>query len=839
MKMRANLFSNLARSFVLGCLITLALPVATARAAEPTVALSGNRPAEATLGSAVAHADPSRTMTMDVVLALRNRPALDRLIAEQQDPASPLYHQWLTPAQFAAQFGPTEEEFAAVSQWLTGQGFTITHSSLEPRFIQFTGTVAQAEQSFGTTEMVFGNGESYANVTAPLIPAKFEGIIGAIRGLDNFARAVPAISLGGELGARTAAAPLPAPFNGALTLASLFDWGPEVESSMPGSPGRVQPATVVGGGAPAFGPADLYTFYDETPLLNGGINGAGADCVAVVEDSDPPSDIGSVLELFDTTFGLPIQTSLGGAIVGPTDPGVNGDALLAQVDLEWVHAVAPGAGEAIYIGNPAPAAGGSAEAILQAIYGAVEQDACSTIGISYIFCGGSAAFFNDPKTGLDAIYAQAVSQGQTVLSTTGSYGAAGNMVNTETQTCAPANGLGINEGAGDPNVTAVGTTQFSPKYDASGNDVGSVPEQVWNGPGGASGGGASKYFTPQPPWQKGTGVPASGSRLVPDVSMTGGSTTAPGFFAAIDNSGTPEGVCCVGGSGIATQIWSGIAKLIGQLGGGRLSNIAPNIYALAGTGLAPNGFRDVTSGNNSFNGVTGYNAVPGYDLASGWGTVDINTFVYRYLGKPVPTATPTPTPTRTPTRTPVHTPSPTPTKTPAHTPTPTRTPTHTPTHTPTRTPSKTPTPSATRTPTHTPTHTPTRTPSKTPTPTATRTPTHTPTHTPTRTPSKTPTPTATRTPTHTPTHTPTGLRRRLQLQLRQEPRPTRPRQSLPEAIVGRCTPSPPASALIARVRAFQHGRGSVLPIDRLARYKGLRYWEFRDGKEDRNRERTF
>ena len=452
---------------------------------------------------------------------------------------------------------------------------------------------------------------------------------------------------------------------------------------MTGSPGRVQPATVVGGGAPAFGPADLYTFYDETPLLNGGINGAGADCVAVVEDSDPPSDIGSVLELFDTTFGLPIQTSLGGAIVGPTDPGVNGDALLAQVDLEWVHAVAPGAGEAIYIGNPAPAAGGSAEAILQAIYGAVEQDACSTIGISYIFCGGSAAFFSDPKTGLDAIYAQAVSQGQTVLSTTGSYGAAGNMVNTETQTCAPANGLGINEGAGDPNVTAVGTTQFSPKYDASGNDVGSVPEQVWNGPGGASGGGASKYFTPQPPWQKGTGVPASGSRLVPDVSMTGGSTTAPGFFAAIDNSGTPEGVCCVGGSGIATQIWSGIAKLIGQLGGGRLSNIAPNIYALAGTGLAPNGFRDVTSGNNSFNGVTGYNAVPGYDLASGWGTVDINTFVYRYLGKAVPTATPTPTPTRTPTRTPVHTPSPTPTKTPAHTPTPTRTPTHTPTHTPT------------------------------------------------------------------------------------------------------------------------------------------------------------
>ncbi len=571
---------------MLGCLITVALSVTTAHAAEPTVALAGNRPAEATLGSAVAHADPSMPMTMHIVLALRNRPALDQLIAEQQDTASPLYHRWLTPAQFAAQFGPSQQDFAAVAQWISGQGFTITDSSLGRRSIQFTGTVAQAEQTFGTTEMLFGASDSYANVTAPVIPAKFEGIIGAIRGLDNFARAIPAISLGGELAARTAAAPLPAPISGALTLASLFDWGPEVESPITGGPGRVQPATVIGGGAPAFGPADLHTFYDETPLLNGGINGAGADCVAVVEDSDPPSDIGNVLELFDTTFGLPIQTSLGGAIVGPTDPGVNGDALLAQVDLEWVHAVAPGAGEAIYIGNPAPAAGGSAEAILQAIYGAVEQDACSTIGVSYIFCGGSAAFFNDPETGLDAIYAQAVSQGQSVFSTTGSYGAAGNMVNTETQTCAPANGLGINEGAGDPNVTAVGTTQFTPKYDASGNDVGSVPEQVWNGPGGASGGGASKYFSPQPTWQKGPGVPSLGSRLVPDVSMAGGSTSAPGFFAAIDNSGTPEGVCCVGGPGIAAQIWSGIAKLIGQLDGDRLSNIAPNLYALAGTGLA-------------------------------------------------------------------------------------------------------------------------------------------------------------------------------------------------------------------------------------------------------------
>ena len=149
------------------------------------VALSGNRPAEATIYSPIAHMDSRTPLTMRVALALHNRPALDQLIADQQDPASPRYHQWLTPAQFAAQFGPSQEDFAAVAQWVTAQGFTITDSSLGRRFIQFTGTVAQAEQAFSTTEIVFGNGDSYANVTEPLLPANFYGVIGAIMGLDN------------------------------------------------------------------------------------------------------------------------------------------------------------------------------------------------------------------------------------------------------------------------------------------------------------------------------------------------------------------------------------------------------------------------------------------------------------------------------------------------------------------------------------------------------------------------------------------------------------------------------------------------------------------------------
>ena len=39
------------------------------------------------------------------------------------------------------------------------------------------------------------------------------------------------------------------------------------------------------------------------------------------------------------------------------------------------------------------------------------------------------------------------------------------------------------------------------------------------------------------------------------------------------------------------------------------------------------GLVDVTSGDNSFGGVTGYPARTGYDLSSGWGTVDVAKFV--------------------------------------------------------------------------------------------------------------------------------------------------------------------------------------------------------------------
>ena len=84
----------------------------------------------------------------------------------------------------------------------------------------------------------------------------------------------------------------------------------------------------------------------------------------------------------------------------------------------------------------------------------------------------------------------------------------------------------------------------------------------------------------------------------------------------------------IGGTSEAGPILSGIVALADQVVGHRLGDIDAALYEL---GLARHparaGIVDVTSGDNSFAGVTGFSAAPGYDLASGWGTINAPAFI--------------------------------------------------------------------------------------------------------------------------------------------------------------------------------------------------------------------
>jgi subtilase family serine protease len=572
--------------------------IALSAHADQSARLVGNHPLQAETEAITANADPGQPLTMEVRFAIRNRAELDKLLAEQQDPNSPNYHKWLATGEFDKRFGATPAQVDAVSSWLRSEGFSVVSASAQS--VEFSGTVDQAQRTFSVEIAKFGNGKFFANTSDPYIPAQFVGVIGAIEGLDNMRQAIPA-----SRQRLMPHAPTARPTSSRRgSVAPQSRWSSSSHAAV-SSPDAKQ------GGITAFGPKDLWTFYNEKPMIDNHFDGAGS-CVAVVGTSDFH---GTDISRFNSTFGLP-ASQITRKVVG-SNPGVvtDGSDIEALLDLEYSHAAAPGAKTFFYFGND----------LVNAISAAVNGNACGSIGISFTICASSNSFFTGT---MDPIFAKAASQGQSVFISSGDEGAAGVVFNAGQGACVIGNSRHVNELSADPNVTSVGGTGFTPNFDSSGNNMGSVAESAWNDSGiGSTGGGASAAFA-KPSFQS-TGTPADGARDVPDVSLLG-SPVHPGVFLS-DDSGIE---CCIGGTSLSVQVISGFSQALAQLAGGRLGNINPRLYDLANQDLAGNGFRDVTSGNNTFSGVTGFTAVSGYDQATGWGTLDMTTFATAFGNVP-------------------------------------------------------------------------------------------------------------------------------------------------------------------------------------------------------------
>ena len=617
---------------------TLAITAIASTGGAGAAKLVNNHPAELAQLGPVVRANPAMTLNITVVLGIHDQAKLDRLLAEQQNSSSSQYHHWLTPAQFARRFGPTAAQTDAVVRWLRSQGLQVTSVNHLGRTIDATASVTQAEGAFATA--IVEHGASYGNAADPSVPAKFAGLIVAINGLDNMHAVMPA-GLHRQLPPTSATSP-----NG-LTLALADVAHPGADDGFASSP------DVNVGGSIAFGPFDIEKYYNETPLITGGNSGTGSpDCVALAEDSDY---LDSAVSLFATSFSFP-SFNITRVLPSGTSPGINGDESEALLDIDYAHATAPATPVHVYVNS----------SLYTSIQRSITDNTCGAISISFGYCGASSSFY----TGLDTLFAQAAAQGQSVFISTGDWGAAGLAYNPTTNTCAAGTTLNPSEMAASPHVTAVGGTTFTPQWDPSGNDisvVGIAPGGIESG-WGSSGGGASQIFA-KPAWQAGPGVPKDLVRDIPDVAMIAWS---PGVFIGADVSGVAQLQCCWGGTSLSAPLWAGYSRAIAQQhGAARLGLLNPAIYSLAQNGLLANGIEDVTSGNNSYNGVTGYSAGAGYDQVTGWGSADMTAFASAYNGAPSPTPTPTPSPTPTPTPTPAPTPTPTPKPTPTPTPTPT------------------------------------------------------------------------------------------------------------------------------------------------------------------------
>src|SRR5882757_9494299 len=524
---------------------------------------------------------PLEHMVLQLEPSAAQQAALDALVEAQHDPHSPLYHRWLTPAEYGSRFGASLQDLSRITGWLTGHGFAVNEVAVNHRQITFSGNAGQVEDTFHTQihRFVVGGVSHVANTQDPQIPAAMAGVVSGILSLHNF-RHVSDIQ----------------------SRVSL----------------EVRPRYTSGSTHYLF-PADWAAIYNLNPLYKAGTNGAGTSIAIVGRSNINLADVSA----FRAAAGLPAGNPT--VILVSKNPGlVAGDQDESTLDVEWSGAVAPSATVKFVVGASTSTTDGID---LSAQY-VVNHAIATVMSTSYGSCEvemGSAelSFYN-------SLWQQAASEGITSFVSSGDAGAAGCYSGSSSS----ASSAGVNGLCSSPYSTCVGGTEFnegsnSTAYWAANNGAGSgsalnyIPEEVWNesaAKGGsglwASGGGASLYFT-QPAWQRGvSGIgAANGMRAVPDVAV---SASAHDGYIIIENGG----YYVISGTSASSPSFAGLMALVDQSKGGvGQGNANPSLYALLNASKNP--FHATPSGSNNVPGVSGFTASgAAYNLATGLGSVD-------------------------------------------------------------------------------------------------------------------------------------------------------------------------------------------------------------------------
>jgi subtilase family serine protease len=370
-----------------------------------------------------------------------------------------------------------------------------------------------------------------------------------------------------------------------------------------------------------YEPLTIRAAYGVQSLIDNGANGAGQ--TIVILDAFGSPTIQSDLQIFDTLFGIPappsftIVTMPGTPAFDPTNGDMVGWTSEIDLDVQWSHAMAPGANIVLVA-----AKSDSDTDLIAAFNFAVDNHLGNVISMSF---GESEIVLANPD-GLDLIAAwtaafeKARQHHITVFASSGDQGVDTQSFDTPS----------VSWPASSPLVTSVGGTnlRFGTHTNASINGTYQF-EQVWDDPFdnnniaadtfGAGGGGMSFLIT-EPQFQR-NNVPDAvnktlhGYRGVPDVAYNAG--VAGGVIAYW---GVGGGFYIFGGTSAGSPQWSGIIADINSVFKRPVGFINQWLYQLGGQGVLNGLVHDVTIGNNGFDGVPGYPASAGYDLATGWGT---------------------------------------------------------------------------------------------------------------------------------------------------------------------------------------------------------------------------
>src|SRR5271154_5617881 len=322
-------------------------------------------------GTVVGPEEATKSINVTVWLNLHNKAALDTLVEEMYDPASPSYHHFLTMKEYAEQFAPSAQDMAQVHAFLTAHNMVVTSTDKANHFVVARTTVGDAQKAFNVQiNRVMVNGvvhsmaDSEATVSGAVAP-----LVATVQGLSDMSyRANVSVASDPETGTPYALAPLSsvgsdglfftgnclrAPELITFTTAGTFPaatyfgnrYGSNINSTAPNLP------------ACGYDAAEIQAAYGLNTVYNHGLNGAGQTIMIV--DAFGSNTLLSDVNLFSDLNGLPELTSSNFATFTPngsaTCTATNGCIagnwqFETTLDVEWAHAIAPGANIVLVLG---------------------------------------------------------------------------------------------------------------------------------------------------------------------------------------------------------------------------------------------------------------------------------------------------------------------------------------------------------------------------------------------------------------------------------------------------------------------------------------------------------
>ncbi|HUX73249.1 MAG TPA: S53 family peptidase [Steroidobacteraceae bacterium] len=598
----------LARRRALPTLLGAAALFAGCVAAQTATArtIANNTPAAIQRAQDLGPAAASGSMTVTLWLQAPNADAAaERAVRELYDPSSPQYHHWMSESQASALLAPPAGQVRLVQQYLQAHKLRVVSTDADGLYVRAQGAVADVQNAMHVAIHNFKiQGRTFrSNTSDPVIDEPAGSVVVAVGGLSErhmhsySVRAVdpdtghpfaPVPVASGPMGVFFAAQCFRAPeqqsftTNGGLPRARYFGnrYGADIANQ---ALGTLPPC--------GYQPSDVQTAYGLNALYASGLDGTGQTIVIVDAIGSPT--IAADAEVFSQVYGLPDLTPANFHVYFPGGAPPAADAGWAtetSLDVEWAHAIAPNAHIALVIA-PTP----NDSDLQTAILFAVRHHLGNVISNSY----GEAE--SDEPASLLNEYNQlaryAASRGISVNFSSGDGG--------DSNPSGITAGLilpGVSAPADAPWATAVGGTSLA--LDSNGKlafqtawgtnitkiaaptSLGSPPLDPPLNEGFlyGSGGGTSGFFA-KPEFQdelRGSG------RHVPDIAWLADPYTGVEFIcdgaSCYDLPGAGPLVSTVGGTSLASPMFSGIWAIAGQAAGGRsdegLGQAAQILYRL-------------------------------------------------------------------------------------------------------------------------------------------------------------------------------------------------------------------------------------------------------------------